>query len=362
MKPDVWLDGVKISSRYNVSGIKHSTIFRREGWSGDYQSSCSFAAPPDFDATWFSEGVTYDLADGGCLLWSGKVAELTPGETWTISAFGHGADAENFDALTGGVGTYVPSSNPNGVIDAAITRGLGWDRVDSFGSTDLAVDAGEALSVSKICDRAAQRLGKRWWVDSYARATLVSEPTTPTFWVSPGDAYLGTLDDEYVTHLRGIYVSSVDADGMPDGWATVETSDAHAATKFGGVRERLVDLRALGVMLPATAQNDIDGRFELVGARTGWTNRVTLTRGNVRTYGAWCEPNMVRAGTMLRIPGVMDSRSQPTTKGSIDVVLAEVEHDEDAGTSIAAPLGFVPRDQAGALAAAQPKREEVEVA
>lgn len=362
MRTGVRVGGQWLGSHFDVSSIKHSTIFRREGWSGCYQASCTFAAPADFEAAWFLEGKPFEVIRGGVVLWAGEVSEKRPGDAWSINAFGTGAQAENFDSVTGAVGSYAATAIPNTGIDAAIVDGWNVTRVDSFGASAVADVAGDVMTVAKLADRAAAALGQRWGVDKQRMLELLDEPTTPQFTVSPGDAYLGTVDEEYVTHLRGFYVSSVDVDGNPDGWDWVEASDDDAALAFGGPRYRRVDLTPLGLMLSATAQANIDARFAMVGARTGWTDPIILTTQNVRRLGfGWADPDMVDAGHMLSVPGVMDSRSNPTTRGAIHVVGAEVEHDVDAGTSTFIPLGFVPRDFSGALAAAQPK-QEVEVA
>lgn len=361
MPAKVRVGGVYLDSRFTVSDLRDSTIYRREGWSGDYQASCTWSAPPGFSADWLCRGALFEVVEHGLVTWRGVLSEPDVGDVWSLHANGLGSLADEHLSVVAGP---TLSTVPNDVVDYAIgTDGLAWQRWESLGSASVGSADGEAtVSVSKLLDRAAQAQGKRWHVDTAGEVTFRTDPTTPTFTMTPGSGYMGTADDQYVTHLYGYYVSSVNGTtGLPDGWGLVVGSDSVAAAKFG--RKALtVDLTALGLMTAVAAQANIEGRFALVGGRMGWTNGVDLSVFNLRRLGSGpASPLNVRAGDMLRIPGVMDARSTATVRASIDVVLGEVTRVHAERRAFATPVGFTPRDFQGAVAPAQ-RVVEVEAA
>lgn len=356
-----WLDRIA-----PTTGLQDSTIYRtlnapgtsgEMSWSGDYMAEVSWAAGAGFAAPWFRRGSVFEVCGSGGREWGGVLAEpsLNDDGTWSLTAYGFGAQAEEFQALGG---DDLPSWVPNTVVDRAIGDGLPWKRYASLGTAAVADAPGDISDVATVLSRAALRSGKRWWVDSFGEVSLVSDPIWPTWAVLPGSAYMGTADEEFVTHLFGYYVSSVDGvTGEPDGWAMASAFDAEAASIFGR-RERTVDLTGLGLLGGTAAQENIDGRFALTGARMGWTNGINLTSVNLRRPG-WGSASPLSlygrngAGTMLKIPGVMDTRSQPTVRGSIQLVLGKVTRVHEEGRAFVEPVGFVARNFQGALAAAQ---------
>lgn len=136
------------------------------------------------------------------------------------------------------------------------------------------------------------------------------------------------------------------------GTGMVKAEDTTASAKFG-IRQGSIDLTPLGPIYASAAQTYVDNRFALVGARMGWTTQVELHRGNLfhAPTGLFADPRHVKAGEMLQIPGVVDARSNPTTRGSIQWVMQEVEITEGPEpTATVTPVGFVPRDFDGLLA------------
>lgn len=353
MAARVRVGGVWLDSRYPTAEVQDSTIYRREGWSGDYQASCAWGARADFQAAWLRKGAKYEVVEHGLVTWNGLVSELEPGDTWKIHAYGYGVQADEFRAVKVVGGALVPTYIPNEAIDAAVTNdALAWRRFDSIGTTAVTTATDELSDLTTLLDRASQAQGKRWVVDSGREVTLVAEPTAAKWIVSPNSAYLGTADDQYVTHLYGYYISALDGTtGAPSAYGVVVARDDEMAAQFGR-KAHEVDLKPLGLMSQAAAQANIDGRFALVGARMGWTNGIELTRSSLRRLGfGKGSPMSVRAGDRLRIPGVMDTRSQPTTRAAIDVVLGEVTRYHDEQRAAAVPVGFTPRDFQGALSA-----------
>lgn len=352
MTARVRVDGVWLDSIATVANVVDSTIFRHEGYSGDYEASCEWLIPPDYSGSQLRRGALFEVVEHGHRTWGGWLAEPEVGETTSLHAYGFGAMAEDWPALASGP---VPTSVANTAIDYAIAEDLPWKRFDSISSVAVGGADGEMVTLATLLDRVAKRAGKHWWVDSFGEVSLASEPTSLAWTLTPGAGYMGTADDQYVTHLYGYYVSSVDGvTGEPDGWSIVEASDDAMAAKFGR-KSATVDLTSLGLMSAVTAQADVDGRFALVGARMGWTNGIDLSGMNLRKPG-WgaASPLSVRAGQRLRIPGVRDTRSTPTTRASVDVTLGQVTRVHSEGRAFALPVGFVSRDFQAAFAVKRP--------
>ncbi len=209
------------------------------------------------------------------------------------------------------------------------------------------------MDLNTLLLRQAQRLGKRYVVDTGPEVRLLDDPTSPRWLVVPGSAYLGSADDQYVSHLYGYYVATVDGvTGLPATYGVViggpsVTADEMAA-QFGR-KAYNVDLTQLGVLSSSDAQDYVDNMFALVGARMGWTNGIDVTETMLREIGAGQVSPMSMfgaggAGSMLRVMGAMDDRSQPTTLPHVDVVLGEVTRFHDEQRVAALPVGFTPRD------------------
>lgn len=359
MTPWVYINGVCLNRLATVADVQDSTICRVDGWSGDYQLDFTWAAPPRFAASWFVRGAVVEVCRGGVLEWSGFLAEPETGDVWTLHANGRGSRGDEFDAIAydSTFQTYSGSTVPDVVADNIESRGCGFSRRGvSLGTDPVAtVDGASPISAAEVFRLAAVAQGKRWFVSTDATLSLFSDDTTPSWVMTPGGGYMGTADDQYVSHMWGYYVSSVDSTtGKPNGWAYVLVGDDAAGAKFGR-REVVVDLTALGLLAPLTATNTLQGRFNLVGGRMGWTNGVTLTTTNMRhAVTGYPDPMGVRAGQMLRIPGVTDMRSSATYLTNVDVVLGSVKRIHAEQRAEVTPIGLVPRDFQGPLAAAQP--------
>lgn len=224
-------------------------------------------------------------------------------------------------AVTGGAtgGTFILSGNGNNTSTIAFnaTAGTMQTRIQSLGG----IFASATVSLVATSD---------WLVDvSYEGAVLTLGNNSLSGGTNPG--------------------VSIKPDGARN---IVKAEDPDAADKFGDKHGRM-NLVGLGPLSEADAQVYIDGRFALVGGRMGWTTQVQLERANLFhvASGLFADPRHVEAGQMLQIPGIIDARSNPTTRGSIQWVIQEVEITEGPKpTAVVTPVGFVPRDFAGLLA------------
>lgn len=156
---------------------------------------------------------------------------------------------------------------------------------------------------------------------------------------------------------KGIRVS------LADTFRVVSAEDSAAEDAYGP-RERSVDLTPLGPIDETTAQSYVDGRFALVGGRMGFTRAVALDSLNLMAMNGTPIPaRYVQAGEMLQIPDNRDSRSTPTVRDAIWIVLSEVRVVEaDRPEATVTPVGFSPRDFEGLLAPPEKPAETEEAA
>lgn len=366
MGAEVRVNGFPLEHIAAVAGVTDSTIWRSGGWSGDYQASCTFAADRGFAAPWFRRGSVFEVVENGVRTWGGPMAEPQAGEVWTLNAYGFGSAASDYPAL---VKPTTDPATPSGTPDDAITYAgtlsppFPIKRYATLALGSASLDPGEVRFIDDILNVTAAASGKRWRVDSFGEITSVSDPTSPSWVLSPGAGYMGTADEEWVSALAGIFVTTADASGKPTAWAVTTVNDRPAEDWFGGASTRTVDLTQLGVLSESSARSRLTTRLGLVGARMGYTNSLDLTQTNLSRMG-WGNgsPLNVRAGDMLRIPDVWDTRSNPTIGSSIDLVLGEVTRIHAEERAVVKPVGFVARDFAGALAAAQPPQVKEEAA
>lgn len=150
---------------------------------------------------------------------------------------------------------------------------------------------------------------------------------------------------------------------LADTFRVVDAEDTAAKDAYGP-RERSVDLTPLGPIDEATAQDYVDGRFAKVGGRMGFTRAVLLDALNLMAMNGTPIPaRHVRAGEMLQIPDNRDSRSTPTVRDAIWIVLSEVKVTEAADPeAVVTPVGFSPRDFEGLLAPPEKPADKEEAA
>lgn len=351
-----------------VSGLEWVTRWSYDQVSGDATAQWQWATTER--PAWLHAGADVVIGDQGRRRWRGRLSEPEENDAgWSCAAYGLGVLAADFDAIYNATTppaepAWSPTMIPDTAIDAAITRGLPWVRSSSVGSTAIGQDDDSAvLDVLTLLLRAAKLAGKRAVVDQFGVVSLQPDPASPSWLLGGMSNYLGTADDEFVTRMWGYYVSGVDgATGAPNAWGLVKAEDNDAADKFGQHIERTVDLRELGLLTSAQAQANVDGRFALVGGRMGWTAGFVISPLWLRTLsGEPANPLAVRAGQMIRMPGVRDSRSQKTNRAAAQLVVGEARCVADEGACYVTPLGYVPRDFSSALAAAR-KPETTEAA
>lgn len=334
-RPELRVGGFWLSSIAKWSGLQHAT--RR---TGSWELSFSLAV----ERTWRHPAIAYaapvELMYGPVCLWSGALEEPN-WDSGEMIALGAARDGETAVALTP---DGASSTAPNIVLDAAIGNGgLSWSRLDDFGTTPVGEgeDVGGLVTIGSVLDAWAQREDSGWRVDPARRVRIApTDESAPTWFVTPGSGVLGSASEERVDRISARYISS--------------TSGQRATVHYPppGPRARIqkpVDLTDRGAMTAATASDIAKGMWSDLAGRSGWTNGLTLTRGQVTTPGGVeVDLALVKGGDTMRLLGVPDPRG---LAHNVDVVIGDTDYDWTDDELQANPVGLAPRDPVSALEA-----------
>lgn len=324
------------------------------GACGMFEASWSMPLPPDFEHPLLRFGTLVELMDGPVrvgspLILSEPARGASFSEPWRLVANGIGREVEgdgSFYALDGaGETTTIPSV----AVGAAIGRGLRWDGYDSSVPTAsiAAEDTSESLvTVGALLTEASDALGQRWGVGDDNMVRFLSDPTSPTWQVTPDVVALGVATDSYASAVLVRYLD--DVTGSP---ATVSAPASPSAVETAySRREYRADVTSLGPIPAATAQDFADGILAKSKGRLGWTNGFTLTSQELLTIGGVpADLGMVQAGQMVRMNGLADDLVSTSGQAWLDVTLGEAKHTDGAPTIDLSPLGLASRDMASVV-------------
>lgn len=335
----VQVNGTWLATVGAVGELKWSTI--ADG--GPEQVSWRMPLPDTFTHPSLRTGKLVKVMFGSAPLWQGILNEPDNSEDgWQFTAIGLADEATGYLCLDAGGNT---TSTPDVAIDQAIARGLPWTRPASLSATPFALsDATDNLNyLSDLLDAWATSQGKRWEVDATGAVTAAVDPTTPTWYMTPGSARIGLADDDYASNLYGRYKTAAAS------YATVTVADSAAAAKRR--REYPVDLTSLGVVSSGTATNVLNGMLANGKARYAWTDAATPSRLQLTTPGG--QPAclaLVKAGDMVRVHGVINE--QGTLAPYFDFIIGRTEYEDGADTITLAPTELAPRALGDVLALA----------
>lgn len=239
-------------------------------------------------------------------------------------AYGLAADGKNFPALDAG-GSLTRD------IGVAINtaRDMGWMVTNPGPVTGTA--AGEAVgnpvSVAQLLDEYAEQTGQRWGVDHFGRVFMRPEPTTPSWLAAPDAAAFGTTSEGAATRLLGRYLDST-------------TGTYLTAAAGSGAPVDTLDLSDRGALSNAAATAILQGSLNLDGARTAWTNGVTLTPDQLQTMGGTPAflPS-VRAGQLMRSFGL----SYAADSLALDTVIGKTKYTAGSRSIFIEPTNTAPR-------------------
>lgn len=250
-------------------------------------------------------------------------------------------DGETTVSITAGGSA---TTKPNTAIDAAATRGaVSWTRVGDFGNTAVgqADSTGGLVTLQSVLEAWAQEQKSNWAIENNRARSLIVRPVdegTVDWYVAPGSGTLGSAEDERVDRIFVRYISSTTHRRA--------TASYPASAPTGGVEDP-VDITGRGPMTAAKAADIAEGMWSDLQGRSGWTNGLTLSYGQVTTPGGIvADLALIKGGDTIRLLGVPDERGVAL---HTDVVLGDTEYDWDEDDLQANPEGLAARDTESAL-------------
>lgn len=241
------------------------------------------------------------------------------------------ASALDLSGATSHPGNAVYFGNARGLLD--------WGSLETFTALTDSELTKAPNTIYALLEAYAAELGRNWMVDDNGLLFTYDDPTVPRWSLPPGLGVLGVADDDYWTNLVGVYTNKKGR------YKLVYSSDPEP---IAGFRERNVDLTKLGRITPARAQAKLDAMLEKGLARTGWTNSIQVSRGDVTNMsGALASLSMVRGGHMVHLPDVPDPRGRT---GSTDVVVDETVLNFAEESLEIKPVGLAARDLGAVIA------------
>jgi hypothetical protein len=328
-----WLSGIV----QHWGGLKTSTRLR-----GDWEASWEVILPAGQRHPALVYGARVEVYLGPQRVFVGTLTE-PDWDSGEMVAIGACREGESTPALTSG---GVATTKPNTAVDAAITRGvLSWTRVGNFGTTAVGADddQGGVYSVQSLLDAwaAEQDPTSGWRINRNRELTIeIPTETDPAWFVVPGSGEMGSADDDRVDRIFVRYVSS--ANGR------LATASYPAASIAGGV-EKTMDITDRGRKSSTQATNIAKSQWNKLQGRSGWTNGLTVTSGQVTTKGGVrADLALIRAGQSMRLLGVRDLRGLAS---NTDVIIGDTEYDWDEDTLQINPVGLAAGDVESSLEA-----------
>jgi hypothetical protein len=277
-----------------------------------------------------------------------------PGDPWQFTATGIGRDVEGSNSFYAFDGSGNTTTVPTTAVDQAMADGwriAGRDASVTSTSPSSSTTSDGLNTVGALLSAAAQAAGKRWGVKNDNLLYFMSDPTTPTYQVTPGAVVLGTADDDYASTVKVRYLDSTSG-----AYATRTATNAQTAATFG-VRQFPVDITDRGAMSSTAAQNIADQILALSKGRMGWANGLTVTSNELLTMGGVPADlskvlEDVGNGCMVRIHGISNDLLAYNGQTWLDIVIGEAKYTDGAQAIDLNPLGLAPRDLAAISEAA----------
>ncbi len=310
-------------------------------WSGgSSEATWKMQLGPDFTHPALRRGRLVEAQIGNAATWVGVLTEPDVGQdgTWSLRAEGAAAPGRRrlcLDALGNATTT------PDVAIDQAIARGLPWRRLTSLSAVPFAA-SDETIALNRLgdlLDAWAEQEGKRWGIGTDWSIYAATDPTTPTWHMTPGSGTVGLADDDYASDLYVRY----QVDALT--YATVHAGDAAAAARWG-TEEEPVDATRRGLMTSGDATLLASGLLALGAARLAWTAPVEpasrqITRGGVPAFLSFIQP-----GQMVRLHGIPDP---VTGRPDTDFVIGRIRYAPGSDQIQLAPTELAARNLRDAM-------------
>lgn len=316
----IYLDTVGI-----LSGLRYSTAF--PGGDATAQWQMFFDARTTHRALGSNRRITIPI--GTTTGWSGYLDNPQRGNPWQFTATGRMIDAKNYQADAPTTGNALAL---NEVVDAAISRGVGWTRPSSLPSVTNAQNQTGSITLNDALTQVAQAVGQYWSLSRTLAVTMAALPATLSYVLMASDTAGGRTLDDYVTD---VYVTYLD-------WQSyAPTTILRSATSrpFGRV-EAVLDITNLNAIPLAQAQAAGDAYLATNSARLRFLGAFTVTPGQLlNPGGAAVDLATVQAGSVVRILLTdPDTAAGELALGAVQLVVGQTDYDVDSDTLTLTPL------------------------
>lgn len=298
---------VRVGGRWLSTVAPIGDLEVRHGRNGPTLVTWSLALRDGERPRFLKRNAYVEIFVGPLCVWSGRLGR-PDWDSKSFAAIGLARQGEGAECING-AGAHT--TKPNTVIDAAIARGVvDWTRIGSFGNTDIAGVEGDASNddpdpgkLDELLNLWAEEGDTQWRVDPDGRlASATEDEDSPVWYVLPGAGVLGVADDDATDRVFVRYRNSTAG--------KIRYASYPASTPPGGV-ERRASITSRGAMTSARALLFATGMYRKAQAgRTGWTNGLELTEGQILTRGGLrANLGLVRAGQTVRMLNTIDPRT-----------------------------------------------------
>lgn len=310
-----------------------------DGRNGPLEATWTMSLKPGERPAELHRNAQIEIASGLTLVSAGTLGEPDWDELkFTmigISRAGEGAECLN--------GSGQVTSKLNTALDQAIARGVTrrWVRGADFGNTDIAgpeggsgVDDPQPGKLNELLNLKTTESGMQWHVSPEGLVTRYTEDESAPDWlILPGAAPMGVADDEVTDVVFLRYFSSTASQ--------LRTARYPADTPEGGI-ERRASITHLGPMTGTRATGIAEGMWrKMLEGRTGWTNGIELTVGQIITLGGQpADFSLIRGGQTVQLQDTPDPRGVSL---DLNVVIDEVRRAPATQTIQLNPVGLVAR-------------------
>lgn len=325
-----------------------------DGPCGMFEASWTMPLPADFAHPLLQRGTVVELMDGPYRVGSSLILNEPArgdrlGEPWRLVASGVGREVEGENSY------YALDSSGNSTdscataVTEAIARGWPVDGADATvtGAASTFVPTDELVTVGALLGMTGDRDGTRWGVNRDNVVTFLTDPTEPTYHLSPSVPAPSVADDDYATVVLVRYVDSTTHAAAT---VTAPASVSAIETRYGH-REYPVNLLDRPEMAAANAQARADGILALAKGRLGWAQGLTVTSGELLTSGGKSAnlsqvAEEVGDGVMVRLHGVYDDLLD---EPHLDLIIGEAKYTDDSDVIDLSPVGMVATDFAAII-------------
>jgi hypothetical protein len=289
-----------------VTGLKYSFIYP----GGCDQMSCQLEIPTTYRPQILNPGWKVRITRGGHQVWDGKMDEpVFSAAGAALSAIGTGNLGQDYLAIY--TSTW-PTSEPDQIINNAITRGLPWfnpgQGTPSGAWYGQAVDSA-AQTVTDMLNLICTRGGLGWYVNSQPGGNpgddlnIAALPSTPNRILVCTTPVSRTLGGDINTIYIRYEISADNSSGTTDvpavyGYTSVQNAASVAAH---GVMETFIDLSDVGVMTSSAAQA-VASNVLAIYQRASFAGSFTVSQGQLLTLGGQpIDLGTEQAGTLCKV-------------------------------------------------------------